>query len=236
MRVCAAVVGGVLLLSMAAAASARVPGAALDRSYKQVCKQVKPGFMHCNAEVAVRGTGAVKADFGFGYGPADLQKAYGMTSAANTRGGDQTIAIIDAFDAPRAEADLAVYRAQYGLPPCTSAGGCFRKVDQRGGTDYPQADGGWAGEIALDLDMVSAIAPRANLLLVEADSNYPEDLGDAVDQAVALGARFVNNSYGTDREYPDQGTLDVHYDHPGVAIVAASGDLGYGVSYPAASS
>ncbi|MFC4534306.1 carboxypeptidase regulatory-like domain-containing protein [Sphaerisporangium dianthi] len=167
-----------------------------------------------------------------GHGPADLLDAYDLPADG---GAGETIAVVAAFDAPTAEADLAVYRAQYGLPPCTTANGCFRKVDQRGGTDYPKADGGWAGEIALDLDMVSAIAPRANLLLVEADTNYPEDLGAAVDQAVALGARFVNNSYGTDREYPDQGTLDVHYDHPGVAVVAASGDFGYGVSYPAAS-
>ncbi|MFD0733303.1 carboxypeptidase regulatory-like domain-containing protein [Planotetraspora mira] len=167
-----------------------------------------------------------------GYGPADLIDAYHLPADG---GAGQTIAIVDAFDAPTAEADLAIYRAQYGLPACTSESGCFRKVDQRGGTDYPVPDGGWAGEIALDLDMVSAVAPRANLLLVEADSNYPDDLGAAVDQAVAMGAKFVSNSYGTDREYPDDATLDVHYNHPGVAIVASSGDYGYGVSYPAAS-
>ncbi|MFC0551386.1 carboxypeptidase regulatory-like domain-containing protein [Planotetraspora thailandica] len=167
-----------------------------------------------------------------GYGPADLIGAYRLPADG---GAGQTVAIVDAFDAPTAEADLAVYRAQYGLPPCTTANGCFRKVDQRGGTDYPVPDGGWAGEIALDLDMVSAVAPRADILLVEADSNYPDDLGAAVDQAVAMGAKFVSNSYGTDREYPDDATLDVHYNHPGVAIVASSGDYGYGVSYPAAS-
>ncbi|WP_433431692.1 carboxypeptidase regulatory-like domain-containing protein [Nonomuraea sp. CA-141351] len=167
-----------------------------------------------------------------GFGPADLIDAYEIPAGG---GAGQTVAVVAAFDAPTAEKDLATYREKYGLPPCTTANGCFRKVDQRGGTDYPVADAGWAGEIALDLDMVSAIAPRANLLLVEADSNYPDDLGAAVDQAVAMGAKFVNNSYGTGREYPDQGTLDVHYNHPGVAIVAASGDWGYGVSYPAAS-
>ncbi|MBP2705583.1 carboxypeptidase regulatory-like domain-containing protein [Microbispora sp. RL4-1S] len=167
-----------------------------------------------------------------GYGPADLAGAYGLPSDG---GAGQTVAIVVAFDAPEAEADLAVYRAQFGLPACTGADGCFRKVDQRGGTDYPAPDPGWAGEAALDLDMVSAVAPRAHILLVEADSNSPYDLGAAVDQAVAMGARFVSNSYGTDQEYSDEATLDVHYDHPGVAVVAASGDYGYGVSYPAAS-
>jgi subtilase family serine protease len=77
-------------------------------------------------------------------------------------GDEQTIAIVDALDDPTAEADLAVYRAQYGLSACTSANGCFRKVDQRGGTAYPRPDKGWAGEIALDLDMVSAAAPHAH--------------------------------------------------------------------------
>jgi N-acetylneuraminic acid mutarotase len=168
-----------------------------------------------------------------GYGPADLRDAYRLPADG---GEGQTIAVVAAFDAPAAEADLAVYRAKYDLPACTTANGCFRKVDQRGGTAYPVPDEGWAGEIALDLDMVSAVAPRANLLLVEADSNYSDDLGAAVDMAVALGAKYVNNSYGSIGEYADETVYDVHYNHPGVAIVAASGDVGYGASFPAASS
>ena len=105
---------------------------------------------------------------------------------------------MDAYDDPTAEADLAVYRAQFGLPACASADGCFRKVDQRGGTSYPNRDSAWAGEISLDLDMVSAAAPLAHLVLVEADSTNSGDLAAAVDQAVAQGAKFVSNSYGTE--------------------------------------
>ncbi len=103
-----------------------------------------------------------------GYGPGDLQSAYSLPSDG---GSGQTVAIVDAFDDPTAEADLAVYRQQYGLPPCTTANGCFSKVDQQGGTDYPPANGDWDGEISLDLDMVSAIAPEAHILLVEADDD-----------------------------------------------------------------
>ena len=66
-----------------------------------------------------------------GYGPADLLDAYDLPAAAAS---SQTVAIVDAFDNPNAEADLAVYRQQYGLPACTTANGCFKKVDQRGGT------------------------------------------------------------------------------------------------------
>ncbi|MEV5986628.1 carboxypeptidase regulatory-like domain-containing protein [Streptomyces sp. NPDC052051] len=180
------------------------------------------------------------ADTPSGFGPADLQGAYNLPANG---GAGQTVAIVDAYDDPSAEADLAVYRQQYGLPACTTDNGCFKKIDQRGGTDYPSPDAGWAGEISLDLDMVSAAAPNANILLVEADSASFEDLGAAVDQAVAQGAKYVSNSYGTgydsspgSGEDPSETTdLDAHYNHPGVAVVASSGDSDYGVSYPAAS-
>ncbi|MCW2871732.1 carboxypeptidase regulatory-like domain-containing protein [Actinacidiphila oryziradicis] len=174
-----------------------------------------------------------------GYGAADLQSAY---SLPDDGGAGQTVAIVDAYDDPTAEADLATYRAQYGLPACTTANGCFSKVDQRGGTGYPAADTGWAGEISLDLDMVSAAAPYAHILLVESDAPSFDDLGAAVDQAVALGAKYVSNSYGTSYdsspgsgEDPADTTYDAHYNHPGVAIVASSGDSDYGVAFPAAS-
>ena len=67
-----------------------------------------------------------------GYGPADLQAAYGLASASANNGSGQTIAIVDAYDDPNAESDLAVYRTQFKLPTCTTANGCFRKVDQNG--------------------------------------------------------------------------------------------------------
>ncbi len=87
--------------------------------------------------------------------------------------------------------------------------------------------------------MVSAVAPKARILLVEADTATIDDLGAAVDQAVALGAKYVSNSYGSNYTFfpedPAESAADVHYDHPGVAVVASSGDSRYGVAYPAAS-
>ncbi|MGW7243813.1 S8 family serine peptidase [Streptomyces sp. NPDC054804] len=166
-----------------------------------------------------------------GLGPQDLQSAYSLPADG---GAGQTIAIVDAYDNPDAEADLAVYRAQYGLPPCTTANGCFSKVDQRGGTDYPLSNDGWAGEIALDLDMVSAVAPQARILLVETDNDGLDRLAAGVDKAVELGAKYVSNSYGRSGDYAsDVPTYGASYDHPGVAVVAASGDNGYGVAFPA---
>ncbi len=93
-----------------------------------------------------------------GWGPADLASAYNLPSS--TAGGGATVGIVDAFDYPNAEAELGVYRSQYGLPACTTANGCFSRVDQRGGTSYPAQDSGWQVEEALDLQMVSADLPE----------------------------------------------------------------------------
>src|SRR5258708_320140 len=69
---------------------------------------------------------------GGGYDPPFLQSAYNLTAASSSAGRGRTVAIVDAYDAPNAESDLAVYRSRWGLPPCTTANGCFRKANQRG--------------------------------------------------------------------------------------------------------
>ncbi|MFJ2728957.1 peptidase S8 [Streptomyces collinus] len=168
-----------------------------------------------------------------GYGPASLQAAYNLPSASSGTG--QTVAIVDAYDDPNAESDLAVYRSQYGLSPCTAANGCFKKVDQNGGTSYPRGDSGWAEEISLDLDMISAACPNCKILLVEAGSASMANLGTAVNTAVKLGAKFVSNSYGGSESSSDASYDSTYFNHPGVAITVSSGDNGYGVEYPAAS-
>jgi hypothetical protein len=129
-------------------------------------KSAKP-FRHQTA-----GADAFVGDDG-AYSPLYLRSAYGVP-AANP---GATVAIVDAYDDARAESDLAEYRSYFGLSECTSVNGCFRKVDQRGGTTYPVGDQLWAMEISLDLDMVSAICPNCRLLLVEADSNSWTDMG-----------------------------------------------------------
>ncbi|ALO98729.1 galactose oxidase [Streptomyces hygroscopicus subsp. limoneus] len=194
----------------------------------------RAGEMSCLAQVRddVTRTKGVQSDATpTGFGPTDLLSAYNLPSG----GAGQTVAIVDAFDNPNAESDLAVYRQQYGLPPCTTANGCFTKIDQRGGTNYPPSDANWSGEISLDLDMVSAICPSCKLLLVEADDNYMDNLGTAVNQAVAQGAKYVSNSYGGAEGSDETQNDAAYFDHPGVAVTASTGDDGYGVSYPAAS-
>jgi subtilase family serine protease len=197
---------------------------------RPVCAAVPVGYARCFS--LVRGNALPLQSGPTGYGPAELQSAYKLPSA--TAGAGQTVAIVDAFDDPTAESDLAQYRSFYGLPPCTTANGCFRKVNQTGGTLYPAPNPDWDLEISLDLDMVSAVCPNCHILLVEATTNLDTDLYASVDTAASLGANAISNSWGGD-ESSDETANDVHFNHPGIAITASSGDDGFGVSYPAAS-
>ncbi|HET8861957.1 MAG TPA: hypothetical protein VFM94_01755, partial [Solirubrobacterales bacterium] len=168
-----------------------------------------------------------------GFSPQDLQSAYRLPSLS--KGSGQTVAIVDAYDSPHAEEDLAVYRATYGLPPCTTANGCFTKVDQRGGTEFPPVSEEWALEISLDLDMVSAACPNCDILLVEADDNLLSNLAVAVEQAAEMGATQISNSYSAREIEMGQAGVEAYdgaYDQPGIAVTAASGDAGYNNENP----
>jgi subtilase family serine protease len=225
-------------LAVVAAFVGAVPAGAapLSANAVRVCPHVaQPGIAACDAilrtdihENKPPGGGGTPS----GYGPADLQSAYSLP--AGTVGSGQVVAIVDAYDDPNAANDLGVYRAQFGLPACTTATGCFRKVNQSGGTAYPPKSGSWSQEISLDLDMVSAACPNCHILLVEANSATFSDLAAAVDEAAALGANAISNSYGGS-EYAGEVSDQSHYDHPGIAITVSSGDGGYGVEFPAAS-
>ena len=96
-----------------------------------------------------------------GYGPSDLQHAYNLASASSSNGGGATVAVVENADDPNLKSDLGTYRAQYGLSACTTANGCFRKVNQSGQQgNYPPGDTGWGTEASLDVDMVSAVCPQ----------------------------------------------------------------------------
>jgi subtilase family serine protease len=195
----------------------------------------RPGVMACNAlKVAGRAAPRGVETLPPGYGPSDIQKLYGLPST--TAGAGRTVAVVAAYDDPTAESDLAGYRSTYGLPACTAANGCFTKVNQSGAASpLPAADAGWAEEISLDLDMVSATCPNCHILLVEASSATMTNLGTAVNRAVAMGAKYVSNSYGGGESSADTSYDSSYFNHPGVAITASAGDSGFGVEYPAAS-
>ena len=103
-----------------------------------------------------------------GLSPAQARHFYGFDQISNG-GAGQTIAIVDAYDDPTIESDLAVFSEQFGLPSCTSSNGCFTKIPASGKT--PRTNAGWALEISLDVEWAHAIAPAANILLIEAASS-----------------------------------------------------------------
>lgn len=203
------------------------------QEHVHACGGVPAGYARCHA-VLTRPAGkpVFVGPAPAGYNPPDLQSAYKLPSGSN--GAGQTVAVIAAYDDPSAESDLAVYRSQFNLPPCTTANGCFKKVAQDGSTTFPRPDAGWALEISIDLDMVSAVCPNCHILLVEAKNASITNLLQAVDEAVVLGATEINNSYGA-FEFGGETSFDFHFNHPGIAITASSGDSGLGVQYPAAS-
>lgn len=241
----------VLLLSLGAAVGVGTPAHAVPaaaqnsahnaspspdlqgRGHHRTCADPLPHHAACFAEV-LNGVATPMSTAGAtppGYTPADLQSAYSLPT---TQGSGATVAIVDAGDLPAAESGLATYRSTFGLPACTSATGCFKKVNQTGGSALPAPVDGWGTEIALDVEMVSAACPLCKILLVEAKSDALSDLGTAVDTAIQMGASYVSNSYGASAT-SDTVQLDQYYNHPGVAITASSGDNAYGVQYPASS-
>jgi subtilase family serine protease len=216
-RVVAAVAA--VALSVGAGSIALAPAASAGGfSVRRACATPTAGHAACFA-LLVSGSSHVSAFSGpAGYHPADLDSAYKLDA---TKGSGQTIAIVDAFNDPNAEADLGVYRSTYGLPACTTAGGCFKKVNQSGAASpLPPDNAGWGVEISLDLDMASAVCPKCHILLVEATSASFTNLGTAVNRAASIGATEISNSYGGG----EGGGNAADYNHPGIPVTASSGD------------
>ena len=231
----------------AAPASAKVTltdatTAAQVHTRKACAAAARPGWDQCQLLVRTTTSGrpldarpATASALPDGYGPAQLRSAYELAKAAAAKGSGQTVALVDAYDDPDAAADLATYRSEYGLPACTVANHCFRKVNQEGESGPPPAPNvSWSEEISLDLDMVSAVCPKCHIILAEANDNQDYDLAATVATAARLGATQISNSYA-EPEYAGETRLEPFYDHRGVEITASAGDHGDQVSYPAAS-
>ncbi len=200
--------------------------------YHNVCGSADASHARCTAIMVDTTTNGVRpnAVAPTGLNPADLQSAYKLPSA--TAGSGQTVAVVDAFDDPNAESDLATYRATFGQRPCTTANGCFKKVDQYGGANYPAANADWAVETSLDLDMVSAICPNCNIMLVETNDDQLSNLISGASTAANLGANVVSNSYGAPESVFNIG-YSGYFSHPGTIFTASAGDDGYGAQVPA---
>jgi len=199
----------------------------------QLCRTSGQRSYSCFVKLsaATRAAGKASPDPA-GWGAPALRSAYDL-------GPDQapgTVAVVVAYDYPHAEKDMNRYRAQYGLPACTSASGCFEKINQKGETgNYPPRDFGWGVEASLDLQMISAACPTCHLVLVEANQPSDKALFRAEQAAVDAGATVTNHSFGR-IELTGAETDALHFEHPGVTAVASTGDFGYGpASFPASS-
>ncbi|HEY3062955.1 MAG TPA: S53 family peptidase [Chloroflexota bacterium] len=192
-----------------------------------------PTVARCHALVPTDGVRPFAAASPYGMSPDQIKTAYGF-SKDPAAGAGWTIAIVDAYHSPTAQTDLSTFSQQYGLPPCTTANGCFRQFDQRGNLGgAATVDEGWALEIALDVQWAHAIAPAARVLLVEADNNSFSNLLAAVDFAKA-NAQYVSLSWGAG-EFATQTFYDSRFLQAGVSFFASSGDSGLPASYPSAS-
>jgi hypothetical protein len=206
------------------------------------CAQPVTGHVNCYLvyspqTAAVRGAAAgfgpaARLGAPVGWGAADIEKAYKLP--VSHVGG--TVAVVEMFDTPKLASYLNAYRKQYGLPPCTTANGCFRKVNEYGQPTPLPPNGtntNWDLEATLDVDMVSAACPKCHILVVEAKPVSWADFANAENTAARLGAVAISNSYGT-RESGQVQTYADAYHHPGHAIVVASGDYGFiAASFPA---
>jgi len=266
------------LCASAAQASTVSPLPASDYTVQSVCAAPAPGHAGCLAQLLIAETAAARArthplgitrshaitaakasEGAYGLRPQDLRSAYFPGEQPDAPASEpQTIALVDAYDDPNAEADLETYDQEFSLPPCTEANGCFKKVNQEGETGHPpvassereqeEADG-WALETSLDIEMAHAVCQNCHIVLVEADNSENASLEAAEDTAAGkIGATEISNSWGGEEPLTDSAA----FDHPGIVITVSAGDDGYlnwdaskeeveggvkigGVNYPASS-
>jgi subtilase family serine protease len=178
-----------------------------------------------------------------GYTPEQIRKAYGfdqvtLSNGKTADGSGQTIAIVTAYNDPNIASDLHTFDSTLNI----SDPGKLSVVSQTGGSPSSiSTDAGWAMETALDVEWAHAVAPGANILLVEAKSASLSDLLSAVNYARnAQGVSVVSMSWGGS-EFWSQSYYDKYFTtpsgHQGVTFVAASGDNGswWGPSWPSSS-
>jgi hypothetical protein len=212
-------------------AGSAAPSAHPTPTYRAVCPP-KAGTFTCRALVRTNVHGPRPDGLPQGFGPQDLESAYQLPVA---KGAGMTVAITGQGGYSKAESDLATYRSTYGLPACTIASGCLTLVNEEGKTSpLPPDNQNWWGESGLDMDMVSAACPQCKILYVESNTSEGNTgLLKSINTAVSLGATIVTNSWG---DYSSTPWLDKDYkqyfDHKGVVILFASGDIGYGAAEP----
>jgi subtilase family serine protease len=192
------------------------------------------------------------------YGLPALPATGAVPTAAQAAqmGAGQTIYIVDAMDDPNAAAELAAFNAKFGLPACktvaipvgtklplaaapTTNPGCTLSVVYTNAagaqtSTAPAYDSGWATEIALDVQWAHATAPLARIILIEAADTSINSLLGAVRFANAMGPGIVSMSWGAN-EGSWTASVDSAFSAANMTYLAAAGDSGAGVMWPAVS-
>ncbi|HEV7937942.1 MAG TPA: hypothetical protein VGP18_07965 [Solirubrobacteraceae bacterium] len=208
----------VLTIILIATATARAEG------LKAVCASAAEKTVECmsfeiSGVVSFEGSGEKG-----GLDPENLRSAYKLPESG---GSGQTVAIVDAYNDPNAEANLKTYRSHYGLSECTTANGCFKRVNQKGETSgYPENESAWSTEMSLDLDMVSAVCSGCHILLVEATSNSYTNMEAAENEAATLKATVISDSWGGP-ERSGETSENSAFEHAGIPIMVSAGDYCY---------
>lgn len=227
------IVAGSLAAAQSGASAATATKKPQPTHTARLCPAAVPrGFMTCFAEQVIGVHGVLDGPPASALTPAQLQDAYNLDGLQSH---GRTVAIVDAFGYPNLERDLGVFRDYFGLPPCTTANGCLTIMDQRGGSDLPPFNLGWAGEQALDVDAVSSACPDCKIVVVQSDTNSLGNLARAVRTAAKQpGVVAISNSYGGhDSKDANWGK---YYHQPGIAVTASTGDSGFqGAQYPSSS-
>jgi len=221
--------------------SALVMDRVADGAIPTAAACTNPSGKRCFAHVQAAAGHVQPFDAPAGFGPADLQAAYQIPTTIT---GHPTIALIDAYGYSALESDLGTYRAQFGLPPCTTANGCLTIVNQNGETSplpgAPPSGDDWTLETALDVDMVSAACPSCNLLVIQADDDQGNGLEVAQGVAAQHNVAVISNSWGGPEQAGVSLTAEETYFDQSVPIFVAAGDNGYndggqGPDYPGTS-
>lgn len=232
-----------LFLPMSGYADKPTSNAGTAHSAKVCEKTNQEDWAACHALLAEDGDGnIINGQTPVGLSPAVLTAAYNLPAVTFSSSNRPIIAIVAAYHNPNIYSDLTYYSNYFQLPVLPLCDGhiarssvaCFQQVDQNGTSTFPSVSPSWAMEIALDVEVAHAVCPDCSILLLEAENPLLKNLGQAEYTAAAMGADAISNSWGV-REYFNEASNNIYFQHPQVAVVASVGDGGYGVEYPAAS-
>ena len=245
-----------VVIPVLALAPADSPGNSAFGHSRRVCDvSTSPNVASCDALIKTDAAGKPTAvsPMASAFGATDLRNAYPNVNG-NRADRNHVVAVVDVYGYSSAYNDLVAYRKQYfgssaPISNCSVTSGkftfsgtapCFAKVNQNGSTNgLPAQNSGWAQELALDIQMASAMCPECSILLVQAKTANFTDIAAAVTTAGNFaGTVAISNSYGTSVGVDISSSYGYNLPYERAvakkqAVTVSTGDNGYGISFPA---